>query len=269
MSAAPAAAVSNPTSPFSSDERDRLLLHNRFLVNVADPAIAAKAARYGYDAAEHALGWRYQQKASGASRPFTHYLSRGEQVAAAAGDEARAELRALDEFENSWFPLVPYAIKRFVVKEKRELVETAFFANLKQQPEGPAVVGSVALFLTRLGELEKSGVQGAKEAHASLVKKGLSKALVKQTQDAIARARTLDVVAASITVSEADQQEAAAVQREGFEEAEAWYADWAQTLRGKLGYHHEVRLGIRQNRGGNRKEVVEPEPAAPTGTDNG
>lgn len=250
------------TAVFKAEEPETIERANRFLVYVGLPEIATKAARYGYDTAEHALGWRLYGKATGIDRPFTHYLSAADQKVEAAGDAAKADIRALDEFENFWFPLVPTAIERFVEEGRREQVKDAFFAGLSQQPEGPLVVASVELFLTRFAALAKSEVPGAKAAHAALVKKGLGPEVVAATQAALARAKSVVVVAAP-SVSEAEQQKATAAQRAAFEELSAWYADWAQTLRDRVGYHHAVRLGLRAPKGGRKPAAATSDDAEP------
>lgn len=239
--------IAVPTSPFNYQERAFLGRAQRFLVNVADQRIGRRAARSGYNAGEHQLGWQLLGKAAGMQRSFDHYLSAAEQqIALSDSDEVKGAIKELDDFENTWFVRSRNAIRRFV---KDEAVEQAFFDNLSQQPEGPNVVGSVELLLKRLEGLKSSGKPGAAKAYASLVNKGLDAATVSRMHNLIAQAKGLQGSLAP-AVSEQEQQAAAQEQREAYDELKLWYIDWADTLRDKLDYHAAVRLGLRKVRGG-------------------
>lgn len=211
-----------------------------------------QAAAVGYDGDEHREGWDLHNKAVGTSRPFAHFLSATEQRLADDNNLIEVASAALDEFENTCFPRTRNAIRRFVEKDSREAVEEAFFTNLSQQPVGPLVIGSVETLLGRLAGLAKSDVVGADRAYAALVKKGLTKAVLKETKQLLAEAKMRDSIAPP-PVSTATQLQAAAEQREALESLKLWYIDWADTLRGRLSYHDAVRLGLRKRKGGRRR----------------
>ena len=240
--------------PMTLDSRERKFLGKcqRFLLHVGSPRIAAKASQVGYDETEHKLGWRLLREASGMDRPFSHYLSAAElSVASSDSERIRNVIHALDQFENVWFPRARNAIRRFVDKEHREAVELAFFDGLEQQPEGPAVVGSVEKLLERVKALSSSDKAGAKDAFKALQKKGFDDATVAHMQALIADARALSP-AAPPSVPTAEQEEADQKQRAAFEQLKLWYLDWADTLRTELTYQEQLKLGLRKQRGGRR-----------------
>lgn len=258
MSTAPTAPT--PAAPFKAAERNRLLRINRLLVNVIDPVIARRAAKAGYDSLEHQEGWRLINVANGVSRPFAHFLSEADRHVAEQPDEVRADLKALDLFENTWLPRLPLAVERFVPQSRRAAVLDAVMKNLTQQPEGPAVVASVELLLARVESLATSDEPGLKAAHASLVKKGLTADVLTAIKATLARTTTvpgLPVIANAVPQSELDA--AAAAQREAFEALELWYADWAETLRAVMTYHQNLKLGLTEARGGRRPVPSDPD----------
>lgn len=241
----------NFLSPLGADEKARLARAHRLLLSITEPAFAGKAAAAGYDAEEHAEGWRLYELAAGRGRPFHHFLRAELRQALGGGEEAAARFRALDAFENTWFPRVRNAIRRFVPATHRDAVEAAFFADLRQEPEGPAVVGSVDGLLRRLEGLRHSDAPGAADAWRSLVKKGLS-------DEARAQAAALVAAAKAAGAPADDAPDAAQIRRDGeaqraaFEALTLWFNDWAETLRPSFDYHAQVRLGLTRRKGGRR-----------------
>lgn len=216
----------------------------RFLVGLRDPAIAPKAAHQGYDDEEHSYGWSQYVVAAGQNVPFSMHLTNADAAAMLAGADVRATLKELDVFENTWFERPRGAIRRFVPRERRAVVEAAFYKDLTQQPEGPSVVGSVTLFLQRVDELGESHEPGAAQAHALLVKKGLTPAVVGRVRGLLEDVRNGPQ---GISPISREQQEAATrAEREAFDNLMLWYRDWAATLRDSLDYHSLLRLGLRQ-----------------------
>lgn len=243
-------ADTNMLSPLGAVERAKMTRAQRLLLNITDPAFAPKAAKAGYDEEEHAEGWRLFDLAAGRTRPFHHFLG-AELRRALAGGAAKAAERyhELDAFENAWFPRARNAIRRFVEATHRVAVETAFFADLQQQPEGPGVVGSVDALLKRLEGLRDSDAPGAAAAWRSLVKKGL-------TDEARARAAALVAEAKAAARPADDGPDEAQIRRDGeaqvaaFEALSLWFNDWADTLRPHFDYHGQVRLGLTRHKGG-------------------
>lgn len=239
----------NRTNVLESEERKQLQRVQRFLLHIAEPAIAGKAALVGYDEVEHKEGWRLLRGATGMDRPFSHFLSSAELAVASSDNErTRNVIHELDTFENLWFPRVRTAIQRFVKPDHRDAVATAFFDGLAQQPEGPEVVGSVEKLLERLKGLKASDKPGAKDAYAALVKKGLDDASLAHVTALIADARAL-APAKTPTVPEAEQAEADQKQRADYEALKLWYQDWAEALRTELTHNELVKIGVRRVRG--------------------
>ncbi|MEW5847827.1 MAG: hypothetical protein AB2A00_03395 [Myxococcota bacterium] len=237
------------TSPYDAKGRTFLSKTYTFLVNVTVPRIAARAAKCGYDNAEHQEGKELHAVASGLKRPLVHFLSEAERKVAAGDGKLRAIIKKTDDDENTWFPRTRSAIQRFVHADHRQAVEEAFFADLAQQPEGPAVIDSMERYLERLDGLKNSDKPGAKEAFASLQKKGLTDAEIARIKDQIAKAKELVVIPAP-PVDEEEQRKAAAAQLEAFDKLKRWYGDWADTLRQELPHNDLVRLGLRAQKGG-------------------
>jgi hypothetical protein len=247
------------TSPLTSTQKDRLAQVQKFLVNIADPATGVPTARFGYDDVEHRLGWSLWRAAAGMDRPLSHALSQVEQmVALSAPSASSVRFVALDEFENKWFVRVQNAIDRFVAASSREALSKAFFADMRQQPLGPAVVGSVERFLARYEDLRKSDVEGVKEAVESLQKKGLTEELLSEVA-ALVKAFKAEPSPLADPPPSAEAIEAAnQAQLAAFEKLNAWYIDWADLFRQEVGYHAAIRLGITAVKGGRTKKAEEP-----------
>ncbi len=242
------AAEQSVEAALNAEQREVLEKATRLLQNVGSPKIAARALTHGYDDAEHQHGWTLCQRASGATRPLTHFVSQADQTAILSDEKARAAIRAVDAFENHWFSIVEGVLKRFVKGDKAEALLAGFFKDLTQQPEGPGVLRSVSVLLDRVAELATDNTPGAKEAHAALVKRGLNADTVTQTRDLIAQAQQF---APALPVANAAEiAQATADQRAAFEELSLWYNDWANTFRSVFDYHAQVRLGLIKRKGG-------------------
>jgi hypothetical protein len=233
------------TSPFDAKGLAFLGRVQKLLLNITQPRVAATCAKSGYNADEHVQGWGLLCAASGTNRPFSHFLSQAEQAVLAGDVKTKVLVKWLDEFENTWFPRCRNAIRRFVVEEKRQATEAAFFDNLEQQPEGPGVVGSVSMLLQRIEGLRTSKVPGGDAACRALEQKGLTAAALAEASQKVADARAAAGALPEATVSEAEQRAAAEAQVQAFRELKLWYTDWADTLRQELGYHDQLKLGLR------------------------
>ena len=245
-------------SPLNNHQKSRLERIQRFLVNIADLDLASRATQVGYDNDEHALGWRLLTLAAGQSRPLEHAMMLGEGQALDRS-ETRRRLMWLDHFENVWFKRARNAIRRFVSPAQRDQFEQTFFFEMPQQPLGPSVVGSVARFLERVEMMRDSEVEGAEEALGSLVKKGLTEALLAEAREMIEASQSIPQTPDDTARRLDPLREAAAEQIEAYESANLWYNDWADTLRSELDYHDQLRLGLRSPRGGRRATSITPD----------
>jgi hypothetical protein len=248
-------------SIFTPYERERLEQIQRFLVHIVDPEIARRAARVHYDGDEHRLGWADWAAAVGMNVPFSHHLSEAEaRLAAEPGGVAAARLRELDTFENLWHPRCRTAIRRFVDASERDAFEAAFYEDLPQQPLGPLVPGSVRKLIARYEAMARSKVPGVKDAHRSLQRKGLTEAALDRAKALLAEIEAVPDAPATPAVSPAEIAASARARREAYDRLNLWYTDWAEVLRGELGYHALVRLGLTEAKGGRR---AAPEPGEP------
>lgn len=241
---------------YSSTERSLLVQIGRFLVHVADHKIAQKAAKAGYDSEEHSIGWRLYNVASGANVPLETLVSQATHQMLTSTDTVRLAIRELDTFENLWFPRVTATLKRFIAPEHKEAFLNAFFDRLTQQPEGPGVINSVSTFVDRVEALVQSQVPGAKEARRALAKRGLSAESIRHVRKLLDSARATPAQACD---GEAERTDSLRKRREAFDELKLWYRDWATSLRDELGYHDQLRLGLRKNKGGHGASVDDAE----------
>jgi hypothetical protein len=256
--AAPASSdVLDPTAPTPLEftattltKSDQSLLRRtmRFLVNILEPGLADRARREGYSRQEHALGWQLWRTAAGETRPFEHWLREQQLVEGIDLDngEQRRRLQEIDEFENTWFPRTRAIIRRVVGKERRDAFAAAFFKDLVQQPLGPAVVGSVGTYLTRLAGLEASTDPDAKAVRATLRSRGLTEgklaAIARLLEETKARAN--DRKEPSPPVSAADLEKARLAQLEALAALRDWWNDWGVTLRPRYGMREQLKLGL-------------------------
>jgi len=229
---------------------DQVLLRRtmRFLVNVLEPGFAERARREGYSREEHGLGWQLWRTAAGETRPFEHWMREQELVDGIDldSDEQRRRLEAIDEFENTWFPRTRAIIRRVVSKDRRDAFAAAFFKDLAQQRLGPAVVGSVGTYLTRLAGLETSADPDAKAVRATLHARGLTVGKLA------AIARLIEETKAGATaspepsppVSAAELEKARLAQLDALAALRDWWNDWGVTLRPRYATREQLKLGL-------------------------
>lgn len=234
---------------FQRHEVERLAQIRRFLTGVAEPQIAPIAARVGYNAGEHEFGWTNLNVAQGSDLPFEYHLSEAQQwVVREASSAQVARYRELDQFENKWFPRMRAAIQRFMEPDQRAIFEAAFFADLGQQPMGPALVTSVETFLNRLTETATSTVPGVKETVASLRQKGLTEELLAKMRLCVEECKKEGSVAPSPLVDPAVIAASARERRAAYDRVNRWFIDWGATLRSELSYQQRVHLGLSERK---------------------
>lgn len=251
--------ITNAASPLDARQRARLTRIQRFLTGITDVRAGRKAAAAGYDDAEHQEGWALWQKAAGVDRTFAHFVALSAPAGALAEDEARRRFASLDAFENTWFPRVRTAIRRFVAADRVAQFEEAFFTGLAQQPEGPLVVGSVTKLLERLEGMRNSDVPGAADAYAALQKKGLTADALAQVKETLQQVRSLQAPPVP-DIDPADIERGARTQLEAYGKLNLWFNDWATTLRPVLSYHESIRCGLLSRRGGRGSSDGAPTP---------
>ena len=255
-------------SPLTAGQADRLEQMHRMIVKVREPEIAPIVARLGYGEKAHKEGVALYAVASGINRPFEHALTDGQRQVALAGPSASVErYRTTDDFENTWVPRLEDAIRYYVTPaERAQEVLAGFFLDLSQQPMGPAVVGSVDLFLVRLEGLRAMpDLPGKAELLQHLEDTGLTEAVLADMRQKVDAAQLETPAQAPQPVSEEELRAADEAQLAAFDRLELWYTVWAGIFRQKLDYHTRVRLGVSAVKGGHKKsgDAAETEPTQP------
>ncbi|HEX2878462.1 MAG TPA: hypothetical protein VHO25_02885 [Polyangiaceae bacterium] len=181
----------------------------RFLIGLRNPRIAGALAGYGFTAKHLQEGFARLEALVGT------------RLDALEAAKDPGVLRALDEFENTWFP-----VARVTLEAHYPEVAAVLFRNLTQQ-SGPAVMVSVNTFLKRIAQMEsgeggfgKAGVA----ARAVLCERGLTPDKVEQVQKLVDQLATLAVETPPQGPSIAEQQEAE-------ERLWAWYLEWSGIAR--------------------------------------
>ena len=240
-------------APLSSEQNDFVDQAGRLLVRVREPDIAARAAKAGYSEKAHKEGLELHRDASGIDRPFSHALSDAQRLIMVESSEASVErYRAIDTFENTFFPRMRNAILYFITPlSKAEEVVAGYYLNLSQQPLGPKVVDSVDLFLVRYEGLKKmDGLAGKAALFEALASMGLTDEAVANMRVQVDAARKEAPAAQVSAVPESELRAADDKQLAAFKRLQRWYGLWAGVLRQGLDYHMRVRLGISEVKGG-------------------
>jgi hypothetical protein len=246
----PTAAAPVEFTATALGKSDQALLRRtmRFLVNVVEPGLADRARREGYSREEHQLGWQLWRTAAGETRSFEHWLCEQQLVDGidVGSVEQRRRLQEIDEFENTWFPRTRTIIRRVVSKERRDAFSAAFFKDLVQQPLGPAVVGSVGTYLTRLAGLETSTDPNAKAVRATLRSRGLTDGKVAAVAQLLeeTKAGATGSKEPSPPVSAAELEKARLAQLDALDALRDWWNDWGVTLRSRYGLREQLKLGL-------------------------
>ncbi len=256
------AEATTTKSIFTTYQIERLSVINTFLLRVCDADIAIDVAKCGYDDEEHATGGELYSTAAGLNIPFNHHLSAVMLEMVRSGSAATtAKVRAVDQFENRWHPWARNAIRRFVARDHRQAFEKAFYLDMPQQPEGTLAVESVKKLLPRLEEMKNSPVEGAAEAYAALVKKGLTTEIDQVTKLIEELDRRPDASPAP-PVSLEKLEQVAQERLDAYERLNLWYIDWSAVFRAELKYSQLRRLGLigRGGSGGSEDKPEEDEP---------
>jgi hypothetical protein len=240
------------TTNLSSTELAFLQRVMRFLVTILTPSYAHKAHREGYSSKEHALGWLLWRTAAGETRPFEDWLCEPEASAGVDGTGQRRLLQRIDQFENMWFPRTRAIIRRVVHKDRRDGFAAAFFKDLAQQPLGPAVVGSVGTFVTRIESLGASGDGDAKQVREMLRARGLTDGRIESIKALLREAQTGSRAGkeAGTGVTAVELEKARTAQLDAVGDLRDWFNDWGTTLRWCFGARDQVRLGLMVRRAG-------------------
>lgn len=176
----------------------------RFMLGLRNRRVAEAMALRGFGQQDFDEGWQLLREVIGTRFSWS----------APAASTEPSTIEALDQWENTWFPVADATLK-FRSPE----VHQALFLNLSQT-EGPEVAISVGLFLKRLGALAK-GSTNEQAAYTLLQKRGLTDAVIASAKNMI---ETLGTLQPPAPVNLEAQRLAA-------EKAETamwnWYLEWS------------------------------------------
>ncbi|XXX72980.1 hypothetical protein WMF30_35560 [Sorangium sp. So ce134] len=210
----------------------------KLLMALRTDKVAAALVAHGFTEDDLAEGWRLLQ---GLARPRLDI-----DVGASAPEPDL--MAALDDWENRWFPIAAATLKR-----RHPEVHAWMFRNLGQT-KGAAVAVSVGTFVERWDQLarrkDKGGPEGdGREARKLLARRGITREVVDEARDLLARAAKVEPAAARTpAMSPADSGE------QDDEQAEtdlwAWYLEWSAVLRSAIKDRKILReLGFRRPSG--------------------
>lgn len=183
--------------------------------------IAKALAKHGFTSDEYAKGWTLFKNAVGASFAFAEIQPN---LA-----EQSLDLKALDEWENKWFPIISATLEANFPE-----LYTRIFSNLTQT-DGVWLIPSVELLLERLATLvDDDASQEDKDAHELLIKRGLTSDVVNEAKQLITKLKTLDEDEddGDADAGDASDEDAAKAAKKDAEDAMwAYYKEWSAIAR--------------------------------------
>lgn len=248
---------------FTSYEQERIPLFRRFLTGVLSPDVARRAGLVGYSSKEHDQAWKDLDVIDGRDLTFEDAFQVSQRALLSDASPAlKGRLRFLDQVENLWFERYRQAIVRFIGPDELEAFQLAFWQDLKQEPEGPGVLGSLTKLCDRHEALNQNSTPGAQQLYEAMDRRGFNAALIADVRQRIDQCRHDMPEAPAPLPNAAKLVQAADDRKAAYRRLNAFYNDWAATLRGELTYHQAVRLGITEVKGG-RSDNAPAEPASP------
>lgn len=208
---------------------ERVLL---LLMGLRKNKVAAALVAHGFSDDDLAEGWRLLQRVTRTRLGF---------VATAAATDTGL-INELDAWENKWFPIASATLKRHA-----PLAHAFLFRNLAQT-DGAAVLVSVSTFVERWESLGKSKEKGGPDAEGDearkiLAKRGLTKTVIDEAKQLLARAGKLESVAELPPAAAGDHD---------FDKAEQqlwdWYLEWSTIVQTAIKDRRTLReLGFRRS----------------------
>jgi hypothetical protein len=220
--------------------QDKLARILTFLYALKDVRIRRALGKHGLDAAE--LAWAWEQLL---------LVARGRPEAALGvpADSVAQALRALDEWENHWFPIARAALGRNFPDVAQEV-----FYNLAQA-EGRDVILTVSTLLARVEDLHAAAPGSAKAKAAELLdRRGLGAKERASAHELLATIRSLELPVAEPLPEGDDEDQLAGLW--------AWYREWADIARVAVRRKElRIRLGVSSPAASSpSKSGAEPEP---------
>ncbi|XXT20419.1 hypothetical protein WME94_02460 [Sorangium sp. So ce429] len=219
---------------------ERVLL---LLMGLRKNKVAAALVAHGFSDDDLSEGWRLLQRVTRTRLGF---------VATAAATDTGL-INEIDAWENKWFPIASATLKRHAPEAHAFL-----FRNLAQT-EGAAVLVSVSTFVERWESLGKSKEKGGPDAEGDearkvLTKRGLTKAVIDEAKQLLARAGKLESIA---------DVPPAAANDEDFDKAEQqlwdWYLEWSTIVQTAIKDRRILReLGFRRTSSSRAAAAEEP-----------
>ena len=200
-----------------------------FLVGVRNPRVFAVMTTRGFTEEDLHEGWDLFNVAAGYKLTYT-----SEAGNILSPDMARELLAKLDDWENTWFPVVDATLERRFPE-----IHSKVFLNLSQT-DGAEVILSVGTLLTRLDEL--SGTEQGDQALALLKKRGLTSEVRNEAFGMVEKIKTADTT--DLPELDPDRK---AEQEEAIGSSWGWYKEWSQIARTLIKRGDVlIRLGLRE-----------------------
>lgn len=195
----------------------------QFLMGLRNAQVAAALSVHGFKNEDLAEGW---------SKMAALTAGRLEIPPPRTADESA--LSALDKWENKWFPIASASLR-----SRFPEVHAAVFLNLPQT-QGPELIISVSIFLSRLEDLKSS--ETGKQALLLLEKRGMVEAVLDEAKALLKKLETMETRRpAPPAVSPAEE-----ARREA--ELWNWYLEWSEIARTVISDRRQLRaLGFFAN----------------------
>lgn len=218
-----------------------------FLMGVRNPRIMAVMTTRGFTQQDLDEGWQLFTVAAGAKLAYTPDETKGHNLA-----KSQQYLADLDQWENTWFPLVSATLERHYPELYHPI-----FKNLSQT-EGPEVLVSVSTLLDRLQSLAQT--ETGKQALALLAHRGLTPEVRTQATKLIEALQKFE----STCVPQINP-DSRAIQDKAINDVWIWYKEWSQIARTVIQRGDLlIRLGLRQPNRSSTVEEVEDHVEGPT-----
>jgi hypothetical protein len=187
---------------------DRVL---RFLMGMRNARIATAMATRGFGHEDVEEGWTLLRN-----------VARGKFDYAAASSADPTVISELDQWENTWFPVVEATLRR-----RYPALAAQVFLNLSQT-EGAGVILTVGTLVERIDALMQAADDESKDAVVLLGRRGLTSAVLDEARELL---ESVGEVAPSAPVDlDAHRQDIERAETELWD----WYLEWSQIARATI-----------------------------------
>lgn len=200
-----------------------------FLMGVRHPRVMSIMSTRGFTEKELEEGWQLFNLAAGAKLAYTKPTNINYDPSL-----SKQLLANLDNWENTWFPVVSATLERNYPAFYQTVFHNLF------QTEGAEVIVSVGTLLDRLASLAQT--ENGKQALALLTTRGLTPEVRAQAASLIDQLQKT----AKTQLPQIDP-DSRAVQEKAINDVWAWFREWSQIARTIINRGDVlIRLGLRQ-----------------------